>query len=282
VPWSQIGFSDALQSTLLTHSTHFPEGAHAGVAALTATHSAALPHPRQAFVPMSHTGFSATPHCVLAVHSTHAPVEAHAGIVALLPLHSSFEEQALQALVAISQIGLVVPVHSSLALHSMHFPDGSQTGVAAFKDEHSAEEAQARHFLETPSQTGVATLHPIEPHNVAPSFCESSLASAPSRPPPSAVPEGTHRPFPLGLLSRLHVWPDGQSDALSQRPGRRSFLQATRKTTDASSARDLVDIKTGLRSRRLTGERPLPPPHGLSALAARRMLPRQVHQQRGR
>jgi hypothetical protein len=189
---------------LVTHSTHFPEGAHAGVAALTATHSVAEPHPRQLFVPMSHTGFWAAAHCVLAVHSTHAPVGAHAGVAALLPLHSSFDEQGLQALVATSQIGFVVTVHCVLALHSMHFPDGSQTGVAAFNAEHSAEAAHARHFLATASHTGVVTLHEPEPHDVALSFFESWLASTPSSP-PSELPEGTHRPFPVGLVSRLHV-----------------------------------------------------------------------------
>jgi hypothetical protein len=91
---SQTGFVVVLQSLLPTHSTHWPEGEHAGVAALSAAHSGPLVQARQAFEVMSQIGFVATPQSDDLPHSAHAPDARHTGLAVLTAMHSAPEPQA--------------------------------------------------------------------------------------------------------------------------------------------------------------------------------------------
>jgi hypothetical protein len=101
----QIGFVAVVQSLFITHATHTPDEAQAGVEALIAAHSVPLPHTRQVFDVVSHTGFAAVVQSVLVPHATQAPDAPQIGVEGSTAAHSVPTAHARHSLVVASQMG---------------------------------------------------------------------------------------------------------------------------------------------------------------------------------
>jgi hypothetical protein len=147
---SQMGFVADLQSVFATHSTHLPDEAHAGVAALEAAHSAPEPQLRQALVVVSQIGLPAAPHWLLTAHSTQAPDGAQTGAAALSIVQSLAEAQPRHTFDAESQMGAAAPLHEA-AVHASGASDFASGGPSALASLPSA----------APSGAVIATQRPF-------------------------------------------------------------------------------------------------------------------------
>jgi hypothetical protein len=222
---SQMGFAVVLQSELITHSTHLPDAAQAGVAPFFAAHSVPEEHALHAFLVVSQIGFAAAPlQSAEAPHSAQLPPARHTGAALFRPMHSAAPPQPRQAFVVLSQIGDVASLQSAAVPQATHLP-AAHAGVVALSDAHSAPPVQALHILDVESQIGAEAPQDCAVQDCVPSGGRESVcasASTPSTGPSLAASEPSVAASVFGTQeffwgeSSLHRVPLGQSTSLAQ------------------------------------------------------------------